>query len=122
MHSSIQGEIKANAKAKVQASKKGTAMETLPTPTTSIVELDQLSRQIARESNHFLAKIDQQVIVQEIASAARSLDYINHIELKVNRGTVMYSTLALEHELTDIWKLDAKLQDEVWTAPLKWAR
>ena len=52
--------------------------EPLPTPISSITELDQLSSKIAKESHQVLANLDGKFVMQELASASKSRDYINH--------------------------------------------
>ena len=59
--------------------------EPLPTPTSSISELDQLSSKISQGSTNVLAELDGKFMMQELASASKSRDYINHLESKVSR-------------------------------------
>ena len=56
----------------------------LPTPTSSITELDQFSSKIASESLDVLAKLDGQFMMQELASISRDRYYINHLEACVS--------------------------------------
>ncbi len=56
------------------------APEPFPTPTSSRTELDQLSSKIVQESLQVLAKLDGEFMMQELASASRARDYIDHLE------------------------------------------
>ncbi len=73
--------------------------EPLPTTTASITELDQLSSNIAEESHQVLAKLDGTSMMQELASASRARDYVNHSESKLCRESGYVEQMRLAETL-----------------------
>ncbi len=57
--------------------------------------------------------------MQELASASRARDYINHLESKVSRDTAYYLTVALERELKQVCEIGTKIELGSVTVTLK---
>jgi hypothetical protein len=86
--------------------------EPLPTPTSSITELDQSSNKIAQGSTKVLAEFDHKFTMQELASASKSRDYINHLESKVSRESGYVEQLPLSENLKQLSEIEATIQRE----------
>ncbi len=84
--------------------------EPLPLLTSSITELDQLSRKIASESLDVLAKLDGKFMMQELASISRARDYIIHLEAKVNRESGFVEHMLLKENLKKFYEIEANIQ------------
>ena len=93
--------------------------EPLPTPTSSITELDQLSNKIAQESTKVLVEFDHKFMMQELASASKSRDYINHIESKVSRESGYVEQLLLSENLKQLSEIEANIQRESFAISTK---
>ena len=70
--------------------------EPLPTTTSSITELNQLSSKISQEATKVLAELDGEFMMQELASASRARDCINHLESKLCRESGYVEQMLLE--------------------------
>ena len=57
--------------------------------------------------------------MQELASVSRVRDYINHLESKVSRETVVYLTHTLKQHLNEVYSIEAQMQTETWTVITK---
>jgi hypothetical protein len=86
-------------------------LEQLPTPSTTIGELDELSHQMDKD----LKVVDRSFVMHELASVSRVRDYINHIESKVGRETVMVDEMLLKENLKKIDQIEESIQRESWT-------
>ena len=137
-------EAKARAKAKAKAKAKSTkttkqtkqdsesssrtptvsTTAPLPTITGSISELDQLSQQMDQDCKQLNLRISTEAkgislvhrfVMQELASASRSRDYINHLESKVSRESDCVEQLLLKENLKQLSEIQANMSREAWT-------
>ena len=90
----------------------------LPTITSSISELDQLSQQMDQDCKQLNLRISTEAkgislvhrfVMQEFASASRSRDYINHLESKVSRESDCVEQLLLKENLNQLSEIQANM-------------
>ncbi len=79
------------------------------TPTSSIAD------KIAEESLKVLAKLEGQFMLQELASASRARDYINHLASNVSRESGYVEQMPLKENFKKLSEIEANIHTETWT-------
>jgi hypothetical protein len=90
-------------------------LEPLPTPSTTISELDQLSRKTEQDLN----LVDRSFMMHELASVNRIRDYLSHRGSKVGRENVTVENVFLKEALEKLDQIEADVQRESWTVTTK---
>ena len=113
--------LKTKVHSELLTKKEAKNKQPLPTPSTTIDELDQLSQNMENDFKLFVLtrrvadQRDRAFVAQERASSMRVRDYISHVEAKMSSDVVVVEEMGLQENLELLNDIEARVNEEAWT-------